>query len=138
MKKVLSVILLTAALGFSALYNSQIIRSITAFQREGVILEADSNKTSLPLNIRGMSRIQLTISGIDSATVIVSALVGGTDYLTPDGKIGVLDTAKVEFNIDTLTTNGLHDLSTYMGTALKVRTTKKDNAVKVRFNLSTY
>ena len=137
MKKFVYLVVLLATLLTAREYNATTIRSISPYQREGILLDTDSILTSSALNVRGMSKIQLAVSGIDSTTIIVSFLIGGNDYLTPDARIGVLDTNKVEFDVDTLTANGLHTID-YMGTALKVRSTKKDNTVKVRFNISTY
>lgn len=137
-KAFLFTFILLVTLAGAAVYNAGVVRQATANQREGILLECDSNAVSQQLNVRGMSRIQLVVTGLDSARVLVSYLFGGIDYLTPTARAEVLDTVKIRVYTDTLSTNGVHILTAPMGTAMQVQTDKVDDSVVVFFNMSTY
>lgn len=134
MKKILLV--LTSIL-IAATYDVKTVENVGAYQREGIMLECDSNASSAILNIRGMSTVQLSVSGIDSTEVIVYWYVGGIDFLSYNNKIGITDTSKVRFAVDTIEADGIFSY-TYIGTGVGVETTKLDSLVKIRFNFSTY
>jgi hypothetical protein len=138
MKKIIVII---ACLVSMIASNPYIVSSnVITSRQQGYILECDSNSSSSIIDIRDNSRMQLTITGIDSATVIVTLYVGRKDFINSIfwNANSTRDTTKLATDIDTITVNGVYDFSDYMGTGLKVSSTKKDNGVKVFINLSTY
>jgi hypothetical protein len=122
----------------SATYMINTIQSVAVIQQEGIVFECDSNATSDQIPIRGHITKQITVTGIDSANIIVLLLVGGRDYLPSNVNVLSVDSAKAGIYIDTITADGVYSYDSYSGTAFKFISTKKDSGIKVRYNSSTY
>jgi hypothetical protein len=125
---------------FSATYFTRTSDIITPVNYEGIVYQNDSAGTSSLYSIRNASSFQVSVSGIDSASIIVFLYVGGKNFLPKNGlpfgiDTSAIDSAKSRFALDTITANGVYQFSGYLGTGVALQKVKYDAGVIARLNV---
>lgn len=117
---------------FTQEYKFTISSSQKYEKDDALLFSADTIESSAVMDIAKYSKITLFVTGIDSTLIILQSATSGAyrKIVSPDSGSGMMP-------IDTISVDGVYEISSLLGAYLQLNSTEDDDSVKVYGILST-